>query len=184
MGSSDANTGPVTVRAAAASDAEPVARLIVACWQETYAGLIPSEYLAAMAVDETAERWRSAIRSGGVLVAESDEVVGVGFSGPRRTRMESYEGEFFALYVAGEHQGRGIGRRLMAAMSRGLLDQGVSRAFLWCLRDNPSRWFYERLGGHVVAQRVERFAGVDLDELAYGWLDLETLAQYPRGIGR
>ena len=167
------------IRKAGEADAGVVARLVVESWKTTYAGVIPTDYLTTMSVEEATERWLRAIRSEGVLVAVEPDtgIVGVGFSGTRRTAMGAYEGEIFALYVAESVQGNGIGTRLMAAMARNLLKNDIAMAFLWCLRDNPSRWFYERLGGRIVAERTELFAGAHLCELAYGWDDLTQLAR-------
>ena len=40
------------------------------------------------------------------------------------------------------------------------------------LSGNPTRFFYERMGGQAVAEREERFAGIWLPEVAYAWPDL------------
>ena len=39
---------------------------------------------------------------------------------------------------------------------------------------NPARFFYEALGGRRVAERKQRFAGVELEEAAYAWNDLSA----------
>ena len=62
------------------------------------------------------------------------------------------EGEVETLYVLDDWRERGVGRRLMRAAAAHLVDIGCQSAFLWVLRDNPSRWFYQRLGGRPVAE--------------------------------
>ena len=57
---------------------------------------------------------------------------------------------------------------------------GLSDAFLWVLTGNPSRFFYEAMGGQTVAERQERFAGKLLDETAYAWPDLSAWLTSPR----
>ena len=47
-------------------------------------------------------------------------------------------------------------------------------AVIWVLSANPSRFFYEALGGSAVAERQETFAGTILDETGYAWPDLES----------
>jgi hypothetical protein len=37
------------------------------------------------------------------------------------------------------------------------------------LADNPSRFFYERMGGKRAGERDEQLWGAKLHELAYGW---------------
>jgi GNAT superfamily N-acetyltransferase len=170
-----------SIRRARAGDEGAIARLIIESWRSSYAGIIPADYLLGMSHAVIAARWRAAIASQGVFVAvDAEEApVGVGFCGARRSSDHAFEGEIFALYVADDAKGRGLGRALMAAMAVHLLDHGIERAFLWCLRDNPSRWFYERMGGRFIAERIEAFAGTRLAEVAYGWDDLRALTREP-----
>ena len=70
---------------------------------------------------------------------------------------------------------QGIGRQLMQAGATHLLAKGCRSAFLWVLRDNPNRWFYERLGGRPAAQSVTRVAGTDLQQVAYACDPIERL---------
>ena len=49
------------------------------------------------------------------------------------------------------------------------------RALIWVLSLNPSRYFYEAMGGCTVAERMSRLWGADLPQTAYGWSDLERV---------
>ncbi len=80
----------------------------------------------------------------------------------------------YALYVAIDWQGKGLGRRLLGALFSQLQGAGVSDAYLWVLAGNPARFFYETMGGTRVAERRESFAGTLLAEIAYGWPDLSV----------
>jgi hypothetical protein len=40
------------------------------------------------------------------------------------------------------------------------------------LARNPTRFFYEGLGGERVGERVDTMGGTDVDEIAYAWRDL------------
>ena len=51
------------------------------------------------------------------------------------------------------------------------------RPLVWVLADNPARFFYEGLGGRLVAERTELFWGADVRERAYGWSDLNTVVR-------
>ena len=53
-----------------------------------------------------------------------------------------------------------------------MADKGYGCSFLWVLRDNPSRYFYERVGGKMVAERQEQLWGCVTDQICYGWSDL------------
>jgi hypothetical protein len=71
----------------------------------------------------------------------------------------------------------------MAAAFEGLLDLGFGSALVWVLAGNPSRFFYEALGGAVAGRREENFAGTVLQEIGYGWKDLEAWLADERARG-
>ena len=58
-----------------------------------------------------------------------------------------------------------------------LMRRGLPSALVWVLRDNPSRFFYERLGGKAVATRPISVGGIDVDAVAYGWRDLAAVLE-------
>ena len=43
------------------------------------------------------------------------------------------------------------------------------------LRENPSRWFYQRLGGKPAATSDTQVAGVTIPQTAYVWDPIERL---------
>jgi hypothetical protein len=46
---------------------------------------------------------------------------------------------------------------------------------LWAFEDNPSRKFYERLGGKVIDKKVSKVGDIQLNELLYGWKDINDI---------
>jgi len=78
-------------------------------------------------------------------------------------------GEVYTLYLLTDWQGRGIGRALLEGLFDRLRERGMKTVALWVVEANPTRFFYEAMGGRQVARRCEHFAGMMLDELAYGW---------------
>lgn len=172
------------VREARVGDAAAIARVHVASWRSTYPGIVPTAYLVALDEATAAARWAVTLRHHGAgrgafvaVDAGSGRVVGFSTCGPHRVPVEGYAGEFYALYLDEDWQGRGGGSWLMAAMAERLLAAGVRAGAVWVLSANPSRWFYERLGGQRIAERPIRFAGETLVEAAYGWRDLVPLAR-------
>ncbi|HKY93781.1 MAG TPA: GNAT family N-acetyltransferase [Kiloniellales bacterium] len=164
-----------TLREAAFGDAEAIARVHVETWRAAYAGVVPDHYLIGMSVQGQAFQWKRLLRRPAerhmTLVAEVPRagVVGFGSAGTGRSRPPPASGEIYTLYVATDWQGRGIGRALLNALLGRLAGLGHADAYLWVLADNPSRFFYERVGGQRVAQQVESFAGSQLQEYAYRW---------------
>ena len=69
-------------------------------------------------------------------------------------------------------QNQGVGRRMLIALFRRLAASGLDAAIVWVLRDNPSRFFYERLGGRLVSHKPIPIGDGRVEALAYGWPDL------------
>ncbi|WP_193370794.1 GNAT family N-acetyltransferase [Pelagibius marinus] len=171
------------LRPALPRDADAIARIHVETWQNTYAGLVPSDYLARMSVARSSPQWHRAAakaeKGNDLMVAEVDEeVVGFISFGPTRNPEMPYGGEIYALYVGVDWQGQGLGRRLLSTALEALSKEKHKGAMVWVLAANPARFFYEAMGGERAGERMESFAGTELEELAYGWPDLESwLAQ-------
>ena len=116
------------------------------------------------------------------MVAEhpTDGVIGFGSCGAARQRISGCDGEVYTLYVLPDHHGKQIGRALLAALFDRLGENGIRSAVVWVLAGNPSRFFYEAMGGRVAGNRRERLWGAELDEICYIWPDL-TVALGPKG---
>ena len=169
----------VTVRLGRVADASGIARTYVETWRPTYAGMVPDRVLLEMSEDIQRERWhRSLDRPGGELVSVAEDrrhgIVGFAGGGAGRDSGD-FGAEVFTLYVLPDAQGSGIGRGLLAHMFRAFGRAGVNSAMLWVLAENPSRFFYEAVGGERVAEREERLWGTNLPEIAYGWPDLKAV---------
>ena len=165
----------ITIRPARPADAGAIARLDVDTWRTTYAGVLSTDYLVGLSPRRREIGWRMAIQRDPldirVAVDGADAVRGFGSCGPSRSERR-FPGEVFTLYVAPDWQDRGIGRRLLTALFRRLTASGLDAAIVWVLRDNPARFFYERLGGRMVSHRRIPVGGRMVEALAYGWPDL------------
>lgn len=162
----------VDLRMATLDDAEFIARIHVETWRTTYAGMLPDNMLVAMCADKQTRMWRRMLRGGEtVIVADHPRrgIVGFGSYGPNRSGRDGYTGEVYTLYVHPDFQGLGIGRGLLRALFAALAREGHDSALIWVLQQNPSRFFYEAMGGHRVAGRDTRMWGAALRESAYGW---------------
>src|SRR5580704_15991591 len=130
------------------ADADDLARVHIKAWRETYAGLLPDRYLAAMNPKVHARRWRLQLtraRAGEVVLAAEGAGGLVGYcagsvpGGPG----DAAEAEIFTLYLLKSVQRRGLGRRLLEAAARALAAQGATSLRLWVLNANhPAHAFY------------------------------------------
>lgn len=178
----------VRIRAATVADAAAIARVDVETWRDTYAGVLPQAMLVGLAPEQRRRGWaRYIVRApGDVLVAthRTDGVIGFGSCGVRRGGPVAFAGEVFTLYVEPGYQGEGVGRRLLLHLFGRLLRRSLPSAVVWVLRDNPARFFYERLGGKLAASKPLMVGGIDVDALAYGWRDLAAVLEAQSRAGR
>jgi ribosomal protein S18 acetylase RimI-like enzyme len=72
-------------------------------------------------------------------------------------------------------QRQGIGKQLMLAAVQDLKSRGFSSMLVWVLADNPSKHFYELLGGEHVQTRDIAMGGKSLKEFGYGWENLDSM---------
>jgi len=170
------NIGAPRLRSARPGDAAGIARVHVEAWRTTYAGVLPDAFLRGLSVGEHAARWTRMLRPSGdtALVVEDGDagIVGFGSAGPARADelpAGDWQGEIYTLYLLTDWQGRGLGRALIHGLFDRLSHAGMERIALWVVAGTPTRFFYEAMGGRLIARRSEPFAGIMLDELAYGW---------------
>ena len=166
----------VGIRPARAEDAAAIARIQVESWQATYSGILPPDVLLRLDSRQHEARWWRHVlgrfrRNHYVYVAESGDgdVVGFASAGPSRQEGLSYDGEIYTLYLRDEFHGRGVGRMLFDAARAGVREARGGSMIVWCLSGNPSRFFYERMGGIIVARRPGRVGVSPVEEIGYGW---------------
>jgi GNAT superfamily N-acetyltransferase len=181
----------ITIREATVAEARGIARVLVDGWQTTYAG-IPATFLASFNYDQhevgTRELLKHLPSSSAAMFVASEEngaVVGVAYVRQGEAGPKDFSGELDALYVLPSAQRRNIGGRLFRSAVRWLRDRGHASMFLWVLRDNPYRRFYDRLGGEMLNEhKQEDFGEGNVTSVAYGWRDLEALSARLEGATR
>lgn len=170
-----------SIRRAESSDAEAIACVHVTSWQETYQGLMPDSVLDTLSVERRSRQWEQTLEDPTDLyhltfvALVNNTIVGFANYGKEREGDPRYQGELYAIYLLKEFQGRGIGRALMQDTALGLLDLNISSMLVYVLSDNPSREFYEKMGGKYVREKPIEFGGSSLLEAAYGWDDIHAL---------
>lgn len=174
------------IREATIADARGIAEVQVASWQTTYRGIMPESYLAGLSVEGRERSWARQIGEPEfatvVHVAEDgssaapSRIVGFAAGGPRREGSPDYAGELYAIYLLADAQGHGLGRQLMHAVAERLVREGMTSMLVWVLEANPSRRFYEALGGVLLPEHLSFVAaGTPLVEVSYGWRDITRL---------
>lgn len=173
-----------SIRPAHPDDAAAIARLDVETWQAAYAGILATPYLVGLSAERRERGWAGVIRREprDVRVAAGPDGTILGFGSCGGCRDEpNFTGEVFTLYVGPDWQNAGIGRALVLALFARLVERGHRSAIIWVLSENPSRFFYHRLGGREVRRKNLPFAGVQIAATGFGWPDLP---QYLSAIAR
>jgi L-amino acid N-acyltransferase YncA len=171
----------IMIRAAVPSDAPAIGRVHVEGWREAYRGVLADRLLQSLSAVVRAALWQGALeREPPVLLFVAQrpggDLVGFAGGGPCRAASLPHDAEVYALYVLRAAQQRGCGRRLMAALAAALRARGFRSVCLWVLEENANaRRFYERLGGAVVGERTEVDGEDAFNEVAYGWVSLDSL---------
>jgi ribosomal protein S18 acetylase RimI-like enzyme len=169
------------IRPASPEDAAAIARVHVESWHETYSELIPAEVLEAMTdYERRLQMWTRVLsnesHSTFVALDESEKIVGFVNGGrPNGEAPEGYDAELYTIYLLRCQHGKGLGRKLVAALAKDLQEKGFKALYLWVFPNNPSRLFYERLGGIFLLDKTFEMAGEILSERAYGWPDIRSL---------
>jgi ribosomal protein S18 acetylase RimI-like enzyme len=175
---------PFTVRPAMPDDIPGIARVHVESWRTTYKGIMPDEVLANQSVEQREQMWTQTLARiqaepslACLLAAEADgQVVGFACGGRERTEHPIYKGELYAIYLLQPYQGQGIGRALVKAVVRHLVESGRTNMIIWVAADNPAVHFYAALGGQPVGSKKETFGEQEIEEIAYGYSDIRPLA--------
>jgi ribosomal protein S18 acetylase RimI-like enzyme len=171
----------IRIRTANTNDAQGIAKVHIDTMRTTHHGILPDEFLSSLSYDRARRKWETTYLNpnsqDAVSVAEDEtgNIVGFAICGPDRDNDSVYKGELYGIYVLQKMQRRGIGKQLMLAAVQDLRSRGFSSMLVWVLADNPSRRFYESLGGEHVQTRDTTMGGKPLKEFGYGWRDLDSI---------
>jgi ribosomal protein S18 acetylase RimI-like enzyme len=170
------------IRPAIPSDGAAIAAVHVAAWRSTYAGLLPDWTLTELSARRQESYYGHVIRGGGIVhVAEppgdpDDAPAVVGFVTASRAPTRAIaDGEIETLYVLDDWREQGIGRGLIRAAAEALVMAGCRSVFVWVLSENPSRWFYERLGGVRAVEGSVSVGGRSQPQTAFVWDPIDRL---------
>jgi L-amino acid N-acyltransferase YncA len=167
----------MSVRFAKPDDADAIARVYIEAWHDTYPAILSKQLLCAMTPKGQTARWRASIKANGrerVLIADDPKcgVIGMTSFGPSRDGELGFDGEVYTLYVDPAHFGCGVGRSLLTGAFDALRAREFSSCVIWAHAANPARFFYEALGGRLIAERTTRMMGDPVRETAFGWRKL------------
>lgn len=169
----------VTIRPAVDADKPAIAGLLLASWQDAYAGILPEALIHDVAPVEIPKYWAGIDLSPEdvVLVAEDGTGTIVGFISVW-CRKAGYDEPFIeSLHMAPDHRSGGIGRRLLSAGAEALIARGHRSACLLVFQGNRQAVrFYDRLGGARLPEAQTVMGRHRLMSYRVRWDDLPALA--------
>ena len=153
------------IRQATEEDAWQIADILVEDWKKAYQGIIDSDYLDSMNVEERYQRELQRYRIYRVAAVEKEVL---GFTWNEMTDNKDSDCEIIAIYIRYSRRGGGIGRALFNDSVNLFRAAGRRRMIIWCLMENmEARKFYEKMGGTVYQSGTHRWGNRDYDMISY-----------------
>ncbi|RLJ90755.1 L-amino acid N-acyltransferase YncA [Planococcus citreus] len=168
------------IRRARVLDARGIAKVHVDSWITTYRNIVPDKYLDGLKYVEREKQWERNLQNSTAFVAENVAGEVIGFADGGKERSGDYPdvgGEIYSIYILKAYQGQGVGKLLMQAISKELLDRDIQSMLVWVLKENQSSGFYENLGGKIIDEKYITIAGKQIPELAYEWADVSVIVK-------
>ncbi len=157
--------GQISIRQAEEEDAWQIADILVEDWKIAYRGIIDSDFLDSMNVEERYQRELQRCRI--YRVAEVGKEI-LGFTWNDMAADEPADCEIIALYVRYAKRKYGIGKALFRDSMDLFRAAGKKEMIIWCLRENTeARKFYEKMGGKVYKAGTHKWGNRDYDMISY-----------------
>lgn len=151
------------IRLTLPADSGPIAAVAARTWKATYANVLPdvvqSQALASWYSESNLAR-QAVDPKFSFLVATDGELQVVGFA-MMTLRRQPGEAELLRFYVLPEHQGKGLGRRLLNATIEAVREKGsVLRVYAQVEKENwIGRRAYEALGFTLIREYADELFG-------------------------
>ena len=153
------------IRKAERDDVLQIADILVEDWKKAYSGIIDSDYLDSLSVEERYQRELQRYRIY-TVAAEGKEILG--FVWNEMSDGETADCEIIALYVRFALRKSGIGKALFRHSADTLRAAGRKKMIVWCLRENDeARKFYEKMGGKTGPAGTHPWGNRNYDMVSY-----------------
>jgi GNAT superfamily N-acetyltransferase len=161
----------ISCRAAIDADIEPLMALRDLSWREAYQGIIPHNALYKMLHGRQQGWWHASLKHNCLQVLTvNGTLAGYGAFGRNRHASLAYTGEIIELYLSPAYQGIGLGKYLFEDCQRHLHKARLKPFLVWSLADNHRACqFYQRQGGKLINESIEKFGSTALTKLAFGF---------------
>src|SRR5262245_24833938 len=127
----------IRARPAIPADADAIARIHVAAWDESYRGLLPDSVIDSRSIEMRREQWRSGLAMSNadptvvVALGENDAPIGFGAAGRARDAALEADAEIYAIYILESAKRRGAGRMIFEHLFAAMVARGHRSIGLW-----------------------------------------------------
>ena len=160
----------IIIRKAEKEDVRQIAEICVEDWQKAYRGIVDSDFLDSLSVEQ---RYELEIRRYDKFIVAADADRILGYAWLESTEDEPADCEIIALYVRYSERKNGIGKLLFQDAVKSFRESGKKRMIIWCLKENDaSRSFYEKNGGKAFRVSSHNWGNKECEIISYLY-DLE-----------
>lgn len=169
----------VEIRDARIDDIEKMCMVNAYSWLTTYKDILPRYILEERlkALDTRIKNTKKDLIEHPdhiKLVALFDDlIVGMSYAGISETKKYPNIGEIYNLYILKEYQHLGIGKKMFYEAVKRLVYSGFNEMIIKCIKDNPSCFFYEKIGGVKIGEDIASIYGYEVMENIYYYDDLK-----------
>ena len=153
---------------------QDIAALQIASWRDAYADSWPTEYLGQPVVDELTTRWSDVDLTTGDILLVSEGPNGIqGFIMILMKETPYVDN----LHVDPGLRRSGIGKALLKAAARALIEKGETAVYLTVLTDNDRAIkFYLSMGAEIGPEQTDMMFDQKVKAFPMTWNDLPALA--------
>ncbi|WP_445116441.1 GNAT family N-acetyltransferase [Acinetobacter sp. WZC-1] len=150
-------------------DAVQIAKLHVQSWLESYEGMVRPEILLSLDVSQKQQLWAELCESPvhKIFVYEQDGEIQGFLDGYLPDTLPV--AQVMAFYLLKRVQRKGVGMQLFHHFLREIRPERYHALQLEVFDLNSARYFYEKLGGEIIAEQDASDYGENLKTLHYQW---------------
>ena len=169
----------IEIRRVKKEDLWQVSTILVESWKTAYRGIIDTEYLENLKIeDKYKKRLKDYDKTGFIVAVLKEEIVGLCRYKSENVSVKEdkdIDCELLALYVKPSLKGHGIGQKLMKYVFQDQIRNKKQKMILRCFKENySSRRFYEKMGGTLYAESEVEVEGKKYPKVSYIY-DLEQI---------
>lgn len=157
------------IKLADSSDIKQIADIKIRGWQQSYEGIVDSNYLNNMTLESQIGNYSNYYDLKNIVVAEKDNKI-VGFCRFCLIQNSDIDCEIREIYVEPNLKRTGIGSMLFDYIKSYLKSNGNKKLAVSAFTDNSnSRKFYEKMGGKISDNKIMLIDNVPYDITTYLW---------------